>query len=96
MIDFVEQIAIKTVTDALDQLKNGSMPVVSRYTVSSDGDDIRFTVDILGTSRVYTIPILEIVDPVIVNKGISQICGLFKVNIDSIIFNIRNKELARR
>lgn len=93
MIDFVEQIALRVVESSLQQLKTGNIPVISRYSVSSDGEDIRFTVEMFGKSRVYTIPIIQIVDPVLIEKKVDELCSIFQVNIDSIIFNIRNKEL---
>lgn len=87
----IEPIAIYVFKKALQELSNGPLPVVERYDVTSDGEDLRVVLKIAGSSKAYLFPIIELLHPQEIREILDEFYIKKKRIVNNLITTIRNK-----
>lgn len=87
----IESIAMYIFDKALGELSTGPLPVVERFKVDSDGEDLRITLKIAGSSKVYLFPIIELLHPQEVKMILDEFYTKKKKIVNNLIATIRNK-----
>jgi len=58
----IEDISLYIFERAINEYASGPLPIVERYSVVSDGEDIRVTLRIAGSTRTYIFPIIGMIN----------------------------------